>query len=693
MQDESRKANGLAGQTSPYLLQHLYNPVDWQPWGPQALQRATDEDRPIFLSIGYAACHWCHVMERESFENESVAAYLNEHFVSIKVDREERPDIDEIYMNAVQLLTGAGGWPLTAFLTPDLRPFAGGTYFPPDDRDGRIGFRALLERIVTVWNEDRDRVVHAGTELTKQLQRIAESDHGEADGTPVGADLIESAIAELTARFDEQHGGFGAAPKFPPDAALTLLLRESHRTGAAGTARIAERTLDAMARGGMIDHVGGGFARYSVDERWLVPHFEKMLYNQALLVPLYTDAFQLTGRSDFRRVVEQTLDFVRRELTHPAGGFYSSLDADSEGEEGRFYVWDRKEIESILGDDAEFFCTTYGITRAGNFEGHNIPNLLHGGLADQAAAAGTDEATLERRIAPLRETLLTEREKRVRPGTDDKVLSGWNGLMITAFARAHQVFGRAEDLAAVQRAASFALDQLLVDGRLHATWRNGRAALNGYLDDYAFLGRALLDLYETDFDRRWLDRSVHLATTMLEHFGDAERGGFFFVSDDHEPLLTRNRSVHDGALPAGSGVAVGWLARLGDHLDEERFRSAARRTLIEMRAVVQRSASAFATLLLAADRELRPELQIAVAGSPDAPETTALVRCVRRHFLPHLTLEVGIGQAVEGLPLFEGRRPLNGKPAAYVCRDRVCGAPITDVVELDAALRATSKDP
>ncbi|MEE8412025.1 MAG: thioredoxin domain-containing protein [Acidobacteriota bacterium] len=686
MQDKSRRANGLAGQTSPYLLQHLYNPVDWQPWGPAALQRAVDEDRPIFLSIGYAACHWCHVMAHESFENESIAACLNEHFVSIKVDREERPDIDEIYMNAVQLLTGAGGWPLTAFLTPDLQPFAGGTYFPPDDRYGRIGFRALLKRVVTVWNEDRDRAIHTGSELTKQLRRIARSDHGKADGAPVGSALLERAIAELTARFDEQHGGFGAAPKFPPDAALTLLLHESHRTHAPQPARIAERTLDVMARGGMYDQVGGGFARYSVDERWLVPHFEKMLYNQALLVPVYVDAFQLTGRQDFRRVAEQTLDFVRRELTDPGGGFYSSLDADSEGEEGRFYVWDQTEIESILGDDAGLFCKTYGITRAGNFEGRNIPNLLHGSLAEQAAAAGTDEATLERRLAPLRQALLAEREKRVRPGTDQKVLTAWNGLMITAFARAYQVFGRAEDLAAVQRAAEFALDHLLLDGRLRATWRNGRANLNGYLDDYAFLGRALLDLYETDFDRRWLDRSAQIATTMLERFGDTERGGFFFTSDDHETLLTRNRSVHDGALPAGSGVAAGWLARLGDHLDEERFRSAARETFIGLQPAVERSASAFASLLLAAARELRPGLEIAIAGSPDAPETAALVECVRRRFLPRLTLAVGTGRAVEGLPLFDGRDLLGEKPAAYVCRDRVCEAPATDAAALDALL-------
>ncbi len=686
MPDARRRPNGLAGQTSPYLLQHLYNPVDWQPWGPEALQRARDREQPIFLSIGYAACHWCHVMERESFEDESIAAYLNEHFVSIKVDREERPDIDEIYMNAVQLLTGAGGWPLTAFLTPDLRPFAGGTYFPPDDRYGRIGFRALLERIVSLWNSERSRILQAGAELTGHLESIADSRHGDSDNRPVGADLVERAVSELTAHHDRQFGGFGAAPKFPPDAALALLLRESHRTGDPGPRRIAEHTLDAMVRGGMFDHIGGGFARYSVDERWLVPHFEKMLYNQALLVPVYADAYQLTGRADFRCVVERTLDFVRREMTDPEGGFHSSLDADSEGEEGRFYVWDVDEVASILGDDAELVCSTYGLTPAGNFEGRNIPNLLHGSLADQATKQGLDEKELDTRLEPLRRKLLDAREKRVRPGTDDKVLTSWNGLMISAFARAYQVFGRDADLASAQRAAGFALEQLLLDGRLRATWRNGTAALNGYLDDYAFLGRALLDLYETDFDRRWLDRSASIARTMLEHFGDAKRGGFFFVSDDHEALLTRNRSVHDGALPAGSGVAAGWLARLADHLDEETFRSAAEKTLVELRAAVERSPRAFPTLLLAAERELRPKLEIAIAGPPDERATTVLIERIRRRFLPRLTLAVGHGADVEGLPLFDGRGPVEGKPAAYVCIDRVCSAPISDPDELDALL-------
>ncbi len=688
MSGQSRRANGLKGQTSPYLLQHLYNPVDWQPWGREALQRAADEDRPVFLSIGYAACHWCHVMERESFEDPAIAAYLNEHFVSIKVDREERPDIDEIYMNAVQLLTGAGGWPLTAFLTPDLRPFAGGTYFPPDDRFGRIGFRSLLERIVSLWNEDRERVLQAGDELTRHLHSIAESDHGEPDGRPVGSEMIERAVAELTAHHDEQFGGFGAAPKFPPDAALALLVRTSQRLGDTTPMRIAEHTLEAMYRGGMFDHVGGGFARYSVDDRWLVPHFEKMLYNQALLVPVYCDAFQMTARADFRRVVLQTLDFVRRELTDSAGGFYSSLDADSEGEEGRFYVWDAAEIETILAGDADFFRTVYGISATGNFEGRNIPNLLHGSLAAQAADAGSDEAALDDRLEPLRRKLLEAREKRVRPGTDDKVLTSWNGLMISAFARAHQVFGRKEDLGAAQRAAGFALDQLWSDGRLRATWRQGTAALNGYLDDYAFLGRALLDLYETDFDRGWLDHSVSIARTMLDRFGDAERGGFFFVSDDHETLLTRNRSVHDGALPAGSGVAAGWLVRLGDHLDDQPFRSAAERTSVELAPAVRRSPRAFATLLLAAERELRPRLEIAIAGPPHDDATLTLVRRIRDRFLPHLTLTVGDGADVHDLPLFQGRGPIDGTAAAYVCRDRVCDAPITDADELDRALDA-----
>ena len=671
-------ANGLAGETSPYLLQHKDNPVDWRPWGPAALEAARSEDKPIFLSIGYAACHWCHVMERESFEDESVAAYLNQHFVSIKVDREERPDIDEIYMNAVQLLTGAGGWPLTAFLTPDLRPFAGGTYFPPEDRWGRIGFRSLLERITAVWREDRDRVGHAGDELTGHLERIARAEHGDNDGAPTGPAEIERALAEMKARFDTQHGGFGAAPKFPPDAGLTLLLGAA-RDGDADAAPIVEHTLDAMARGGMYDHVGGGFARYSVDERWLVPHFEKMLYNQALLVPVYLEASTVFGREDFRVVAERTLDFVRCELTDPAGGFWSSLDADSEGVEGKFYVWDPAEIEAVLGkQDAALFCDAYDITSEGNFEGRSIPNRLH---ADLGGAECSEP------LARLRETLLEAREERVRPATDDKVLTAWNGLMITAFARAHQTTGRDEDLVAATNAAEFALEHLVLDGRLRATWRRGSGALNGYLDDYAFLGRAMLDLYETDFDRRWLDFSADLAGAMLEHFEDPDRGGFFFTSDDHEKLLTRNTSTHDGALPSGSGVAAGWLWRLGGHLDDPRFRSAAQRTLVALRPAVERSASSFSTLLAAADLLQRAPVEIAIVGKLDDPRTRALLERAHARLRPGTTLAVGHDEAVAGLPLFEGRAEIGGdRPAAYVCVDRACGAPVDDPDALDREL-------
>jgi len=609
-------ANGLAGETSPYLLQHKDNPVDWRPWGPAALEAARSEDKPIFLSIGYAACHWCHVMERESFEDESVAAYLNQHFVSIKVDREERPDIDEIYMNAVQLLTGAGGWPLTAFLTPDLRPFAGGTYFPPEDRWGRIGFRSLLERITAVWREDRDRVGHAGDELTGHLERIARAEHGDNDGAPTGPAEIERALAEMKARFDTQHGGFGAAPKFPPDAGLTLLLGAA-QDGDADAAPIVEHTLDAMARGGMYDHVGGGFARYSVDERWLVPHFEKMLYNQALLVPVYLEASTVFGREDFRVVAERTLDFVCCELTDPAGGFWSSLDADSEGVEGKFYVWDPAEIEAVLGkQDAALFCDAYDITSEGNFEGRSIPNRLH---ADLGGAECSEP------LARLRETLLEAREERVRPATDDKVLTAWNGLMITAFARAHQTTGRDEDLVAATNAAEFALEHLVLDGRLRATWRRGS--------------------------------------------------------------VTRNTSTHDGALPSGSGVAAGWLWRLGGHLDDPRFRSAAQRTLVALRPAVERSASSFSTLLAAADLLQRAPVEIAIVGKLDDPRTRALLERAHARLRPGTTLAVGHDEAVAGLPLFEGRAEIGGdRPAAYVCVDRACGAPVGDPDALDREL-------
>ncbi len=678
--DPDRPANQLAGQTSPYLIQHVHNPVDWHPWGPAALDRARREDRPVFVSIGYAACHWCHVMERESFEDDEVAELLNRHFVSSKIDREDRPDLDEIYMSAVQLMTGQGGWPLNVFLTPDLRPFVGGTYFPPDDRYGRMGFKQVLGRIIEAWGSRRAEIDRAAGELTEQIRRIGRGLIDERARRIPGRGDMARAAAELAGRFDSTWGGFGGAPKFPPDSALALLLREHHRSGERMPLRMTELTLDRMALGGLYDHVGGGFARYSVDERWLVPHFEKMLYNQALLVPNYVDAWLLTGKPLYRRVVEQTLDFVRRELTGPEGGCWSSLDADSEGEEGRFYVWTPDEVRAELGDaDGSLFCEVYGITAGGNFEGASIPNLLGGSLTEQAERRGTTEPALWRQLDPLRRKLLAARGRRVRPGTDDKVLTAWNGLMITAFARAWQALGRPEDLDSSRRAAGFVLDNLERDGRLLVSWRAGQARLGAYLDDHAFLARGLVDLYEACFERAWLDRAAGLARTLLEHFEDREHGGFFFTADDHEPLLSRNRSTHDGALPSGLGVGTETLLRLALLTGETRFRDAAGRALECAGPAVQQAPGAYASSLAAADLLHGPVHEIALVGNAGTAELDALLRVVRGRYLPARVVALAKpGEAGEPLPLLRGKEPLDGRPAAYVCRDYACREPTSD---------------
>ena len=642
-----RGTNHLAGQTSPYLLQHVHNPVDWYPWGEEALRRARSEGKPIFLSIGYAACHWCHVMERESFENDGIAKLLNEGFVSIKVDREERPDLDEIYMTSVQMMTGQGGWPLNVFLTPTGEPFYGGTYFPPDDRYGRPGFGRILASVRHAWETRRGEIEGAARSMTERVTEAASSAVA-ADGATAG--LAESAIAgaDLAARFDPVWGGFGAAPKFPPHGAIALLLREHARTGEPTPLRMATFTLDKMAMGGMYDQVGGGFARYSVDERWLVPHFEKMLYDQALLVPVYVDAWLETGSELYRGVVLETLGFVRRELTDPGGGFWSSLDADSGGHEGSFYVWTPDEVDAVLGsgDGAAAFASAYGITLEGNFEGKSIANLTDATLPYRAG------------LAPMREKLLAARATRVRPATDDKVLAAWNGLMITAFARAHQAYGRTEDLGAARASADFVLGSMRRDGRLLAAWRAGHARLPAYLDDYAFVARGLLDLYEASFDRRDLDAAVELARVAIARFS-APDGGWYFTSDDHEALIARTLSRWDGALPAGSGVLAETLFRLALHTGEATFSAAAERTLSALAPLVRRSPSAFASLLAASGYDALRAHEITIVGARDDPGAHALLEAARSVYLPARAIAWEKGD----------------KAAARVCRGGACDAP------------------
>ncbi len=688
LEPKERRPNHLSGQTSPYLLQHQFNPVDWYPWGPEAFQKAKAENKPVFLSIGYAACHWCHVMEHESFENEAIAALLNASFVAIKVDREERPDLDEIYMAAVQSMTGQGGWPLNVFLTPDGRPFYGGTYFPPEDRHGRTGFPALLHALSDAWTSRHGDIENAAAEISSRLAASVGAASALPGSEPVGQKQTARAASDLATRFDATWGGFGPAPKFPPHAGLALLLREQARTADPKQKTMVETTLDRMAQGGMYDQIGGGFSRYSTDEKWLVPHFEKMLYDQALLVPVYVDAWRVTGKPSYKRVVLETLDFVRREMTSPEGGCFASLDADSGGHEGTFYIWTPDELKTVLGAaDATEFGATFGIATPGNFEGKSIPNLLEGSLAKRAQAAGVTEEALVARLAPMKAKLLAAREKRVRPATDDKVLTSWNGLMISAFARGYDAFHRDEDLRSARRAADFVLQHLVKDDRTLVSYRAGKAQLNGYLDDYAFLARGLLDLYESGFDRRDLDRAAALSRTMLRRFTDGQ-GGFHFTSDDHEKLLARTRSTYDDAIPAGSAVAAETLLRLAVHLDDAALRKAGLAALTAMQPMADRMPSAFASLLNAsAYANSAGVLEIAFVGPRDAEGTRALLAAARRAFVPaHAFAWFDPAAGPSDLPLLRGKTLSGGKPAAYVCRNYVCEAPVTDPASLSAAL-------
>ena len=673
-----RRANHLAGQTSPYLLQHRFNPVDWYPWGPEALAKAAAEGKPIFLSIGYAACHWCHVMERESFESEAVAKLLNDGFVSIKVDREERPDLDEIYMSAVHSMTGQGGWPLNVFLTPKGEPFYGGTYFPPDDRYGRPGFPALLAAIHDAWTTRHDEIVQSAGEIVARISAAAAPSPAPASAEPAGPKQTARAAADLASRFDAAWGGFSGAPKFPPHASLALLLREHARTRDAKLLKMVTTTLDRMAEGGMYDQIGGGFSRYATDEKWLVPHFEKMLYDQALLVPVYVDAWRVTGKPLYRRVVEETLDFVRREMTSPEGGLYASLDADSDGHEGTFYVWTPDEVKTVLGaEDGELFCKTYGITASGNFEGKSIPNLLGGPLADDAVS----------RMAALKAKLLAARGRRTRPATDDKVLTAWNGLMISAFAKAYDAFGRDADAKSARAAADFVVAKLSKGDRLLVSYRSGSAHLNAYLDDYAFLARGFLDLYESTFNRRDLDRAASLAKTLLARFSDGH-GGFHFTSDDHEKILARMSSTYDDAIPAGSAVATETLLRLAVHLDDASLRKAGTAALTALAPQVDRVPSGFASLLNAsAYADPGAVVAVAVAGAPDAPGTRKLLSAARGTYLPARAVACfDPGKGASDLPLLKEKTLSHGQPAAYVCRNYACDAPVTDAAALTAML-------
>ncbi|MCH7908345.1 MAG: thioredoxin domain-containing protein [Candidatus Hydrogenedentes bacterium] len=693
--------NRLIHETSPYLLQHAHNPVDWYPWGEEAFEKAHAEDKPIFLSVGYSSCHWCHVMERESFENEEIAAMLNEYFVSIKVDREERPDVDEIYMSAVQAMTGSGGWPMSVFLTPDLKPFFGGTYFPPTDRYGRPGFKSVLTKISTAWRDGRPQLLKGANELTEYMGKVLVSEVGKSGKlTP---DLIAKAVQTLATTFDSTNGGFGPAPKFPPGPAIAILLREHQRTQDDHTLRMATLTLDKMAQGGMYDHLGGGFARYSTDDEWLVPHFEKMLYDNAQLAQIYIEAYQATKDPLYKQVVEETFEYILRDMTDERGGFHSAEDADSEGEEGKFYLWTYEEIFSLLDPNAaKLFCAYYNVKKNGNFSSrepyHRGLNILHTPrpAAEIAKKFKLSETELHTELNAARKVLLETRNTRVRPGLDDKVLTSWNALMISALAQGYQVLGDDRYREAAERAGNFILkDMLREDGTLLHTHRHGDSRLPGYLDDYAFFANALTDLYEATFDVAWLEAADRIATTMIEKFWDTDRGGFYFTGSDHKNLLVRTRPTYDGAVPSGNSIAALALLRLSKLLDSEEYYDKARVLLESNQSALTQAPRGYLKMLCAVDYLLYPPKEIAIAGAAGSEGVEMLLSALHAQFIPNKVVafvdpaDSGAEALGNAVPLLAGKKLVSGNAAAYVCENFACKLPVTTPEQLLKQLDVT----
>jgi uncharacterized protein len=667
-------ANRLARETSPYLQQHADNPVDWWPWGEEAFAEARRSDRPVLLSVGYSACHWCHVMAHESFESPDIAALMNQLFVNIKVDREERPDVDSVYMQAVQAMTGSGGWPMTVFLTPQAVPYFGGTYFPPSDRGGMRGFPAVLRAAADAYHTRKDAVAQAGEQLRQALTapRLRPADE---EPSP---DLVDQAARTLVEQTDRHHGGFGGAPKFPHSAAIDLLLRRHRATGDAALLDAALISLDRMARGGIYDHVGGGFHRYSVDARWAVPHFEKMLYDNAQLAPVYLHAHQLTGDARWRRVVEQTLDYVVREMRLPGGGFASTQDADSEGEEGRFFVWTPQQLREALGDeDAAVAQRVFGVGDGGNFEHGTTVLSLPEAIGDDHLQANIDR---------IRTTLYAVREQRVHPGRDDKVVTSWNAMMLAAFAEAGAALRRDDYVQVARDNARFLLDEVTRDGVVLRTWKDGAAKITGFLEDVAFLADALLTLYQATGEPHWFAEAQRLAQDMVERFCD-NVGGFYDTAIDAEPLLVRPKSLDDNAVPAGQSIAAHALLRLYAYTGEDRWRRIAMEVVSPLAAAVGRSPLALGNLAWALELATAPVREVAVAGAPAAEDTAALVRTVTERF--DSTRVLAWGEA-DGVPLMEGRTPVEGRAAAYVCRNFACERPVTEPDQLAALLDARS---
>ncbi len=675
-------ANHLATETSPYLLQHAHNPVDWWPWGEEALARSRAEGRPILLSIGYAACHWCHVMERESFEDVATAALMNANFVCIKVDREERPDLDAIYMQATQAMTGHGGWPMTVFLTPQGEPFYAGTYFPPDDRHGMPSFQRVLQGVADAWANRQDSV--AKTTASMRDLYAASAERTRATGT-LDAALLSRAVSSLVQRYEPRFGGFDGAPKFPPTMTLDFLLRQWARTGEAQALEMVTHTVRRMVRGGIYDQVGGGFARYSVDAYWLVPHFEKMLYDNALLVRLGANLWQATRDVEFRRMTEETIGWLAREMTSPEGGFYSSLDADSEGHEGRYYVWDAGELDALLGEDAPLLKAYWGVSGEGNFEGRNIL-FVPREPAEVAAEHGVTEPELRTAVERAARLLYDARERRVRPARDEKILAGWNGLMLRGLAEAARAFGDVDLRAMAERNGEFLFRELVRDGTALRSYKDGAARIPGFLEDHAAVGLGAYALYQLTFDRKWLERARRLADTIMTRFWDDEAQAFFDTADDATPLVTRPRDVTDNAIPSGSSLATELLLLLGDLYAVPAYTARAGYMLETVAEPMARYPTAFGHALGAADMAVRGAVEVAIVGDPGDRAFGLLARTVADRYVPSLVLAGGEGSMAEGITLLEARGRV--EPVAYVCRAYACDAPTEDPAVLAAQLDA-----
>jgi uncharacterized protein YyaL (SSP411 family) len=677
MQSSKEFTNRLIDETSPYLLQHAHNPVDWFPWGEEAFAKAKAKDKPVLVSIGYSACHWCHVMEHESFEDEATAAIMNEHFVSIKVDMEERPDVDQIYMNFVQMTTGRGGWPMNVFMTPDKRPFFGGTYFPPVSRYNMPSWQQILTSIADAYTKDRAGLEHSASEIVAELQR---SGAASAPGA-LGKEILDAAFTNHERTFDAVNGGFGGAPKFPGAMSLEFMLRYHKRTGNEHALAIVTFTLDKMARGGIYDQIGGGFHRYATDSIWLVPHFEKMLYDNAQLVRVYLHAYQVTGHEFYKRIVVESLDYIQREMLDVSGGFYSTQDADSEGEEGKFFVWTPDEVNDVLSDaDAAIFNRLYDITAGGNFEGRNIPNIRDTAL-DEISAAENAEL-----IDRCRRKLFAARENRVKPNRDEKVIAAWNGLMLAAFADAAAVLGSEAYLEIARRNADFIVNRMRFKDRLYRTWKEGKAKLNGYIEDYANIADGLLVLYQATGDVKYLAEAKRLADVMIARFWDEENGGFFFTSNDHEELIVRNKDVFDNATPSGNSVAADVLLRLAVLTGDEKYERFGVSVLRIASPRMQMHPQGFGRALSVLESHLGATKEIVIIG----PKGNALERQVLGQYLPDavVILSRDAEPEAERVPLLKDRSMFDGQATAYVCENFVCQRPVTSVEELADMLAA-----